>query len=125
MTSDVISEDVLITSTPWGDADDQTQIGDDIWVVSTPGHGGLYVGYESASRIPTTVKQCMMTRFPWFEEDCEMIIVIALLWDLLDEAVVARKWPRLTREEAFESAERIATSIDDFAGCLEPLRAAR
>ena len=58
---------------PWGLVDYYQQLGNDIWVVTTPGHGGLYVGPESAGNIPIEVQQCM-TDGSWFEEDCEMPI---------------------------------------------------
>ena len=109
---------------PWGEVDDETQIGPDIWVVSTPSHGGLYVGPDSASHIPPEVQDCMGTR-PWYEEDCEMVIILALLWDRLDMSAVAATWSSLDQERVVELAERTASDFDSYNSCLEAIRATR
>lgn len=110
-------------NSPWGIVDYWTQLAHDIWSVSTPGHGGLYVGDVSASYLPAEVQDCMDGP-PWFEEDCEAVIVVALLWDRLNPHAVASTWSSMTRERALALAENTASYFESYAPCLPFLRAA-
>ena len=109
---------------PWGKVDLWEQLGDDIWVVHTPSHGGLYVGPESLALLPDEVKWCMRDR-PWFEEDSELGIVLALLWDRCDQGIVERCFLGLTREQVLDRAESDARFFDGYAACLEAILQAR
>ena len=64
---------------PWGKVEDATRIGPEIMKVSTPSHGGLHVTGAAARAISDDVWDCMMNGRGWAEEDCEEVIVLALL----------------------------------------------
>ena len=63
---------------PWGKIDYVQQMGDGIYIVGTPGHGGVWLSRERLKEMPATLKT--RTQFydggPWFEEDCEVARVM-------------------------------------------------
>ena len=65
--------------TPWGAADNSKELGDGVYEVSTPGHGGIYMGAEARAAIPADVRSTFRNGGAWAEEDCEMAIALALL----------------------------------------------
>ena len=72
-----------VTYTPWGWAQDIEELGEGVWRVTTPSHGGLKLSRERWESIPAEVRDAMLT--PTFaEEDCEEPIVRTLL-DLGDD----------------------------------------
>ena len=83
MTFDLAPKQAL--STPWGDADNVTDMGNGILSVSTPSHGGLMIPKDMAKHIPQAVRSSFMNKDKkavWAEEDCEMTIA-AFLFDRL------------------------------------------
>jgi len=81
-------------NTPWGYADQCAHIGDGIYSVSTPSHGGYFVPDDLLHRIPSE-QQAWAERWSgsrnWYEEDC--------CW-----AAVAGAFPTLFPPEALPMA---------------------
>lgn len=73
---------------PWGAVDHIDQLGDGVWLVGTPSHGGVYVNGEARRRIPSVVTETLYTAAvgdsAWFEEDAEAALALTLLWDHCD-----------------------------------------
>ena len=66
------------TYTPWGWTQDIEEVGEGMWRVTTPSHGGLKLNRERWNELPAVVRDTMLT--PTFaEEDCEEPIVRTLL----------------------------------------------
>ena len=65
--------------TPWGSAQSVHQLGDEVWMVSTASHGGVYVTGAAARAIPAAVRRTFINGANWAEEDCEACIAIAIL----------------------------------------------
>ena len=66
------------TYTPWGWTQDIEELGQGVWRVTTPSHGGLKLSQERWDELPAAVRDTMLT--PAFaEEDCEEPIVRTLL----------------------------------------------
>ena len=84
-------------NTPWGYADQSAHIGDGIYRVDTPGHGGYFMPVGMLHRIPQA-QQEWAERWSqsrnWYEEDC--------CW-----AAVAVAFPKLFPEEALPVALEI------------------
>ncbi len=79
--------------TPWGWTDHIEELGEGIWRVFTPSHGGLKLSEERWAELPAEVRHTLMNaRFA--EEDCEEPIVRVLLG-------LAEDWER---EHAIEIA---------------------
>jgi GNAT superfamily N-acetyltransferase len=76
--------------TPWGPPDNVLKLDDDIYSVSTPSHGGIFVDKERNLKIPAFM------RIPsgWYEED-------------VDWTLVATAFPRLFSLEEREHAKHI------------------
>ena len=66
------------TYTPWGWTQDITELGEGVWRVATPSHGGLKLSREQWDELPAEVRQTMLTE-TFAEEDCEEPIVLTLL----------------------------------------------
>ena len=67
-----------LTYTPWGWTQDIEDVGEGVWRVTTPSHGGLKLSRERWNELPAEVRDTMLT--PTFaEEDCEEPIVRTLL----------------------------------------------
>ena len=84
-------------STPWGVPTSADHVGDDIWLISTPGHGGLYIGRGSQSALPAAVGRSFLDGPNWAEEDCEMVIAVALLFDTIQDRLGIH-WPGAVEE---------------------------
>ena len=66
------------TYTPWGWTQDIEEMGEGVWRVTTPSHGGLKLSRERWEFLPVEIRGAMLT--PTFaEEDCEEPIVRTLL----------------------------------------------
>ena len=64
-----------LTTTPWGHPQQQTQIGEGIVVVSTAGHGGIWLSpirWADFSALFPTFKP--FAGPPWLEEDCDVCL---------------------------------------------------
>ena len=73
--------------TPWGEAHNATDLGGGILSVSTSSHGGLMIPKDMAKHIPKAVRDKFLNKSrqaTWAEEDCEMPLAIAFLFDQLD-----------------------------------------
>ena len=59
--------------TPWGHADQYENLGQGIFTVSTPGHGGIFVPDEFLHNIPKEQREWAKSwsgSENWYEEDC-------------------------------------------------------
>ena len=70
-------------SSPWGKVQHQRSIAPGIEMVSTSSHGGCYVSNERLAELPAAVRFAERFNPPgnWYEEDCEVAIVIAAFPD--------------------------------------------
>lgn len=66
-------------NTPWGASDYEKEVGEGVWEVGTPSHGGYWISAERLAEMPATLR---LGRRQWFEEDCEWSRV-ALAFPLL------------------------------------------
>lgn len=84
--------DVINSRTPWGTADEVTQIVDGIYWVETPGHGGFYLSEEMNSQVPNSLKQQTFRELGttgWYEEDCDWAIVVSVFPEHFDATKIA------------------------------------
>jgi hypothetical protein len=66
--------------TPWGKAQDATQITRGVWWVSTASHGGLAVSLGRAQRVLTEKARSIGIQiggYRWFEEDSDWAVPAA------------------------------------------------
>jgi hypothetical protein len=69
----------LYTNTPWGKADSVDEIGEGIYSVSTPSHGGFFVPSALVAKMdPGKVAFSKRSSGSenWFEEDCAVAFVV-------------------------------------------------
>ena len=66
------------TYTPWGWTRDIEELGEGVWRVTTPSHGGLKLSRERWESLPAVVCDTMFNQ-TFAEEDCEEPIVRTLL----------------------------------------------
>ena len=68
---------------PWGVPQTTEMIGHDIWIVVTAGHGGLNIGSQvpASLRLPREANGCFINGSNWAEEDLEIFIALALVFD--------------------------------------------
>ena len=124
MTFDLAPKQAL--NTPWGDADNVTDMGNGILSVSTPSHGGLMVPKDMAKHIPQAVRSSFMNKDKkavWAEEDCEMTIAIAFLFDHLDPWKLEMEFSEKQTHQAFWTARarEIAERFPDYKAALKHL----
>ena len=93
------------TRTPWGQADHVSALADGIWVVSTPGHGGVKVDRSRNAGIHPAWRKAG----GWYEEDIEALIVLITFADelnkedkLQDFLEEARNWMPDAYEKVFD-----------------------
>ena len=93
--------------TPWGQADFPEELGDGIYSISTPSHGGIYMGADARRAIPAEVRKTFMNGGAWAEEDCEMYIALALL-EAKGKVDAGRLWLSVEklRDGALKTAQR-------------------
>ena len=96
-----------LTHTPWGWTRKIQELADDVWRVTTAGHGGLKLSQERWEEIPAAVRDTMLTPL-YAEEDCEEPIVRTLLG--------------VGDERDKESALRVAGSFERYAPALPYIR---
>ena len=68
-----------ITDTPWGPPQYVGGVAEGIYRVVTASHGGLRLLQEAQNKLPPGVRQMFLNGPEWAEEDCEEVIVLALL----------------------------------------------
>ena len=95
--------------TPWGPAYTEEQLAPGIVQVSTPSHGGLKLDAAAQQRIPQDVRNTFINGPGWAEEDCEALIVLALL---------AITVPCMTRPQALTAVRNICTVCPRYAPAL-------
>jgi len=62
---------------PWGAIQTVREYAPGIFVVSTSGHGGVWVAPELRPKIPPAHRQTPYSSGGWFEEDCDWCIPLA------------------------------------------------
>lgn len=100
--------------TPWGLSDaGPRELAPGIEIYSTPSHGGIHLSPERMRELPArlhkrSAKYCPMD---WFEEDCEISLVIAgfpqyFTLEQVDQAerMIASYYPEQARELAQQPA---------------------
>ena len=119
------------TSTPWGPADTVYNLGGGIFIVDTPGHGGLYVPDNVKKDIPPKVVNAVFNEAGWndnwAEEDCNLPIAIAFVFHHLDPNALATAYPyqpRITdhnywREAALRTARAYPEHLSPCIPFLE------
>lgn len=68
-----------LKDTPWGPAQEVTEIAPGITFYSTASHGGFYLSLERNAKVPKKVQQQTFLQqglAGWYEEDCDAEIVI-------------------------------------------------
>ena len=65
--------------TPWGSAQNVEQLGDEVWIVDTAGHGGVHMTGAALRAVPAEVGITFINGPGWAEEDCEACIALAIL----------------------------------------------
>ena len=66
-------------NTPWGEWDHADHLGNGIYCITTPSHGGLYIPPSMQRHVPDPVRICLMDGPQWAEEDIEMTLVLSVL----------------------------------------------
>ena len=106
---------------PWGAPQASEMIGHDIWVVVTAGHGGLNIGSQvpASLQLPRAANDCFINGSNWAEEDCEIFIALALLFDGV-EVWLTQHWPSLVEQDdegvpkVFALAASICNNYGDY-----------
>lgn len=90
------------TYSPWGEVQDCSTLYYGVYLVTTPGHGGIMVERESIPYLTTAAKKCgfMDGGYLCFEEDCQEQVVLR---ELLDRGLWAIPG-HITDPGAFETA---------------------
>ena len=113
--------------TPWGPAQQSTDLGCGVLSIITASHGGLYIPKEAAKLIPKRVRDSFGEAGSgtndggiWAEEDCEMTIAIAFLFDHLDQHALVLEWNEgVTSKEHWTSrATQTATEFPRYRPAL-------
>ena len=116
------------TATPWGDANDATDLGSGILSVSTSSHGGLLIPKAMAKHIPKAVRDKFINKSrqaTWAEEDCEMPLAIAFLVEQLDPYRLMVEFGEQQTERSYWTgrARQIAQQYPRYAAVLQHLPA--
>ena len=109
-----------ILDTPWGPPQHTSMVAEGVVRVVTASHGGLRLLPEAQDRIPGEVRNSLMNGAQWAEEDCEEIIVLALLRQTNErETLVALKMAQ--QIPAYRPA---VPHLEEIAGVevVEPVR---
>ena len=94
--------------TPWGTAETVTPLGTEgAAFVSTPGHGGVYLPFQLARKMPPEiVAASFLGTDTWWEEDCDAAWPIAVLeLGTEDEQFRARTFLTQYKPDAMEAWE--------------------
>ena len=117
--------------TPWGPSDHAQDLGGGVLSITTSSHGGLLIPKAMLQHIPKAVRETFYdanrkTRDGgiWAEEDIEMVIAIAFLFDHLDRYALTFEFnERIANKEYWtERATRIANNYERYAPALEHLK---
>ena len=117
-----------VLNTPWGPAENgYTDIGSGVLSISTSSHGGLFIPKEAAKLIPKKVRDTFIEGSRkrrdggvWAEEDLEMAIAIAFLFDHLDKYALGMEFnERLVDKDYWKTrAAHIATVYPRYQSVL-------
>ena len=104
-------------------------MGNGILSVSTSSHGGLMIPKERPSTSPRPSASSFMSKdrkATWAEEDCEMTIAIAFLFDHLDPWKLEMEFSEKQTHRSFWTARarEIAERFPDYKAALKHLPAA-
>ncbi len=69
----------VIPDSPWGQTQYVGGVAEGIYRIITASHGGLRLLQAAQDKLPPGVRQMFLNGPEWAEEDCEEIIVLALL----------------------------------------------
>ena len=111
--------------TPWGLADNVRSLGPDIFSVTTPGHGGLYITGEAFRAIPKQVAGTFMNGGHWAEEDCEMPIAMTILLPFMNADELQYEFPMFMegndhgKKRMLELAQGICERFERYQPCLK------
>ena len=90
-------------NTPWGEVQEAFHLGAGVYIVATPGHGGLYVPDDVRKDMPPEVADIVLKEqgwtTNWAEEDCSLPIAMAFIHPRLDNDKVARTFPSQSHGE--------------------------
>jgi hypothetical protein len=85
------------SSTPWGQVQHQKQLAPGIVMVSTAGHGGIWLSPERQAQLPAWALEISNSYGPkpmWWEEDCESMVVLYVFFE-----EIGRHFPSMTKEK--------------------------
>jgi len=82
---------------PWGVVEDFAKIGNGLFRVETPSHGGFWLSQERKAMMPDVVASVKtfgdLGDMGWYEEDCDWILpVLAFPWLFPDTDVARAVW---------------------------------
>jgi hypothetical protein len=119
--------------TPWGTAQHVRDLGGGVLSISTGSHGGLFIPKTAARLIPKRVRDAFVENGQgtrdggiWAEEDLEMAVAIAFLFDHLDNhALVSEFSERVAdREYWVRRTTQIANDYPRYRPALKFLKSA-
>lgn len=84
---------------PWGVPDYQKQVADGIISVGTPSHGGYYVRPDVYEQMPAALRCNVYGGGTWFEEDCEVALVMLAFPQYYTEWQLYCAWLTFARED--------------------------
>lgn len=108
----------MLTTSPWGKPDSQREIAPGITHVTTGSHGGILVSPELFATMPSCFQLRHSSAGAWYEEDCDITLVILAFPEHFPDASV---WSSLNfvtsagfpRDRYPGVAEYIASSYGD------------
>lgn len=82
----------MATSTPWGPSQSARQLAPGIMLYSTAGHGGIHLSPARLAQLPARLhkRTTAYCGLQWFEEDCEVALVVAGFPQYFTEEQVAQ-----------------------------------
>ena len=102
-TTDHTPDARRLTTSPWGEIQQVTQIAAGIWRVDTASHGGLKLSDQRLAAMPPAWRNTAYSRNGWFEEDCDWGLVALAFPDAfktehvaLARTIIATCYPHLT-----------------------------
>ena len=109
-----------ILDTPWGPPQHTSMVAEGMVRVVTASHGGLRLLTEAQERLPQEVRDSLLNGPQWAEEDCEEIIVLALLRQTNErETLIALKMA-----QQIDRYRPAVPHLEELAGVevVEPMR---
>ena len=116
-------------NTPWGPLQHEFCISAGVCLVETPSHGGLYLAGQPYDDLPDDVKDTFIAGSQWPEEDCEMVLALAILQTRLEHPQNRREFPQLFDSSGnqnpgiLEQAVSVCQTYDRYLPCRKHLPA--